>query len=43
MFQEMIELMKRSPTIVTSPLPLLKQNKSGSITLSQQQVRFYSV
>jgi len=34
----MIELLTASPSILTSPLPLLKAGKSHSITLSQQQV-----
>ena len=34
----MIELLTASPSILTSPLPLLKAGKTHSITLSQQQV-----
>ena len=34
----MIELLTASPTILTSPLPLLKAGKTHSITLSQEQV-----
>ena len=34
----MVELLTASPSIITSPLPLLKSGKTHSITLSQQQV-----
>jgi len=34
----MVELLTASPSILTSPLPLLKAGKTHSITLSQQQV-----
>ena len=35
----MIKLLTASPSILTSPLPLLKVGKTHSITLSQQQVK----